>query len=168
MSVSLIELWTWEQRPYLFFFFSNGEQIEHHLVLAWCYALLFERMKTRKKRKCSSSQPFPIPHSRPSLSPPLTLSTLLCVRGTPTCLQSPAPFSFLAGWRHPGTVAQSLSVYNLLVHSLSSPLHLLDSEECRSSGLSQHTVIHLFNILTLHWFLFICCPNKPRSSWKEE
>lgn len=137
---------------------------------AWCYALLFERMKTRKERKCSSSQPFPTPHSHPSLSPPLTVSPS-SARGElpPACRALPSSASQLAklGWmasRH--NRPQSLSAYNLLVYSLSSPLHFLDTEQHLSSVLSQHTALHLLNILTFHWFIYY--PNKPRSSWKEE
>lgn len=113
----------------------------------------------RHRKRGSTAHPsaFPLPILVPP-SPHPSLWAFPLLEGNSHLPQSPALFSFSVWpnsvwWRHPGTIAQSLSGYNLLVYSLSSPLHLLGSEQRLSSVLSQHTVLHLLNISTFHYLL---------------
>ena len=125
---------------------------------AWCYALLFERMKTRKERKCSSSQPFPTPHSHPSLSPPLTVSPS-SARGElpPACRDLPPSASQLAklGWmasrhNHPVSLCiQSTSVFLIITSTFPGfrTAPLLCALTAHSAPSSQHFDISLIYLL---------------------
>ena len=73
MSVSLIELWTWEQRPYLFFFFfkwwANRTPLGASLVL--CFVIWKDEDTEKEEVQLIpalphspfSSLPIPTPHS---------------------------------------------------------------------------------------------------------
>ena len=95
--------------------FLNGEQLEHCLVL--CFVIWKDEDTEREEVQLIpalphspfSSLPLPTPHCEP----------FLCARGTPTCLQSPALFSFSVGQtRLDGIQAQSPTV-SLCIQSTS-------------------------------------------------